>query len=336
MRVSDNLLVMITPRRLLHLHTLAAHGHFGRAAKALNISQPALSKSIQALEEELGVALLQRNRGMVILTLFGDMVLKRGKLLLTAEEDLRREIDLLAGCNAGSLKVALGPYPSVISGYRAIARLSARHPKLRITVHVAGWREVARQVLTRTVDLGIAEIGDLGNEEELASEPLGRHRGYMFCRPGHPLMDGGPVSLSQALAFPWVGTRVPARIAERFPRPVDGAGAIDPLTGDFVPAMEIDVPMQIAELVANSDALAMGTLKMLDADLLAGRVSILPMTQPEIRANYGVMYLKARSLSPAATAFMSEIRAVEAEVIALETAITERYFPSGQPGSPAG
>jgi DNA-binding transcriptional LysR family regulator len=142
--------------------------------------------------------------------------------------------------------------------------------------------------------------------------------------------------LPQALAFPWVGTRVPARIAERFPRPVDGAGAIDPLTGDFVPAMEIDVPMQIAELVANSDALAMGTLKMLDADLLAGRVSILPMTQPEIRANYGVMYLKARSLSPAATAFMSEIRAVEAEVIALETAITERCFPSGQPGSPAG
>ena len=51
---------------------------------------------------------------------------------------MRREIDLLAGCGGGSLKVALGPYPSIISGGLAIARLSARYPKLRVTLHVAG------------------------------------------------------------------------------------------------------------------------------------------------------------------------------------------------------
>jgi hypothetical protein len=71
------------------------------------------------------------------------------------------------------------------------------------------------------------------------------------------------------LAFPWVGTRIPARIANHFPRPVDAAGAIDPANGDFVPAVNLDVSMHVPELLANSDALAVGTLKMFDTDLLA-------------------------------------------------------------------
>jgi DNA-binding transcriptional LysR family regulator len=328
---------MITARRLLHLRTLVEHGNFGRAANVLNISQPALSKSIQALEGELGVPLIERNRGAVILTSFGEMVLERGKLLLNAEEDLRREIDLLAGCGGGSLKVALGPFPSIISGSLAIARLSARYPKLRVTVHVAGWREVAQQVLSRTVDLGIAEIGDLADEEALTTEPVGRHRGYLFCRPDHPLMGLGPVSWAQALAFPWVGTRVPARIANHFPGPLNAAGSIDPANGDFVPAVNLDVSMHVLDLLVNSDALAVGCLKMFDADLLAGRISILPMTGAQYHANYAFIYLKARSLAPAALAFMSEIRAVEAEVVAqMEATIAEHYALTGQPGSPGG
>ena len=137
---------MITQRRLQHLLTLVRYAHFGRAAIALNISQPALTKSIQALEAELGVTLLDRKRGAVTLTAFGELVVQRGKSLLSAEEDMLREIALLAGLEIGSLRVALGPYPSVISGYPALARLLAQRPKISITVHVASWRDVVRQV----------------------------------------------------------------------------------------------------------------------------------------------------------------------------------------------
>ena len=70
---------MITQRRLLHLLTLVEYGHFGRAAEALNISQPALSKSIQALEAELDVPLVDRKSGGVSLTVFGQVVAERSK-----------------------------------------------------------------------------------------------------------------------------------------------------------------------------------------------------------------------------------------------------------------
>ena len=63
---------MITQRRLQHLLALVEHAHFGRAASALDISQPALTKSIQALESELGVTLIDRKHGAVGPTAFGN------------------------------------------------------------------------------------------------------------------------------------------------------------------------------------------------------------------------------------------------------------------------
>jgi DNA-binding transcriptional LysR family regulator len=82
------LFIMITQRRLRHLLSLVEHAHFGRAAEALNISQPALTKSIQALESELGVALLDRKRGALGLTVFGELVARRSRALLDGEADM--------------------------------------------------------------------------------------------------------------------------------------------------------------------------------------------------------------------------------------------------------
>lgn len=83
---------MIIQRRLRHLLSLVEHAHFGRAAEAPNISQPALTKSIQALESELGVALLDRKRGALGLTVFGELVVRRSRALLDGEADMLHEI----------------------------------------------------------------------------------------------------------------------------------------------------------------------------------------------------------------------------------------------------
>lgn len=316
---------MITQRRLRHLLMLVRHAHFGRAAAALNISQPALTKSIQALEAELGVTLLDRKRGAVTLTAFGELVVQRGKGLLNAEEDMLREITQLAGLEIGSLRVALGPYPSVISGYPALARLLARRPKIIIAVHVAGWRDVVRQVVAREVDLGLAELGGLPADDQLATTLVGQHRGRFFCRPGHPALKRGPVELAGLLEFPWVASRLPSRIAANLPQSVCRAGRIDALNGDFVPAIEIDVPFALADLLAGSDALALATLALMEQDLVAGSVALVPTAGIEIQAAYGFIYLKDRSLIPAALAYMEEIRAVEADVAAREAALSRCY-----------
>lgn len=315
----------MTPRRLRQFLALIEHAHFGRAAKALGVSQPALSKSIQLLESELGVTLFDRRTDGVVLTAFGQLLRERSLRLLLAEEDLRRDIALLAGGDIGALRVAFGPYPSVTSGYASIARLHARHPQIKVTAHVAGWREVAHQVATGVVDLGIAEISTLQGQEEFTCELLGEHEGRLFCRPGHPLLSQKrSPTLAQTLDYPWVASRIPLRLATHLlPATLGCAGAYDSLTGDFVPAIEIDVPMQIVKFVESSNALALGNLSTFEQEIRAGVIVPLPAHAPALRTRYGFIYLKERSLPPAVEVYMREVRAVEAEICQRERVLAQ-------------
>ncbi|NBB34990.1 LysR family transcriptional regulator [Pseudomonas kielensis] len=315
----------MTPRRLRQFLALIEHAHFGRAAKTLGISQPALSKSIQLLESELGVTLFDRRPEGVVLTAFGRLLHEKSHRMLMVEEDLRRDIALLAGGDIGALKVALGPYPSVTSGYASIARLHARHPQIRITAHVAGWREVAHQVASGTVDLGIAEISTLQGQEEFTCELLGEHEGRLFCRPGHPLLSQKrSPTLAQTLDYPWVASRIPLRLATHLlPATLGCAGAYDALTGDFVPAIEIDVPMQIVQFVESSNALALGNLSTFEPQIRAGEIVPLPTHDLALRTHYGFIYLKERSLPPAVEAYMREVRAVEEEICQRERVLAQ-------------
>ena len=322
----DNLLlIVITQRRLRHLLSLVEHAHFGRAAAALHISQPALSKSIQALEAELGVTLLDRRRGGVALTAFGELVIQRSRGLLDAEEDLLREIALLAGIETGSLRVALGPYPSVVSGYPAMARLLARYPKITVAMHVTGWREVAQQVAAREVDLGIAELSGIQDDDQFVTQLVGQHRGRVFCRPDHPILAAGRATLHQLLDYPWMASQLPARIAAALPRALGRAGRIDPATGDFMPAVQVDVPMQLADLLAGSDALALASLALMEHELEAGKLAVVPTRDVAFQAAYGFIHLKGRSLTPAAQAYMDAVSAVEVNIVEREEALASRY-----------
>ena len=316
---------MITQRRLLHLLTLVEYGHFGRAAEALNISQPALSKSIQALEAELDVPLVERKSGGVSLTVFGQVVAERSKPLLTVEDDLRREIRLLNEHQIGSLTVAFGPYPSITCGYAGAARLLARHPGINIGMRVSGWHEVAQQVQARTVDLGIAEISALQGHEQFTTELLGEHEGRLFCRPGHPLLSAGPLTPAMLFEYPWICPRIPERSRAALPAELGAAGTIDPLNGDFVPAIEIDVPMHLDTFLHASDALAISLLSNMESALLAGEVALVPVTGLALNAHYGFIYLRNRSLAPAAKAYMDEVRALEAEIRAKERRLAEQF-----------
>ena len=79
---------MITFRQLKYLDALATHRHFGRAAAACAVTQPALSMQIRDLEKRLGVELIERRPGEVMLTEIGEEVVRRGEHLLAAARDL--------------------------------------------------------------------------------------------------------------------------------------------------------------------------------------------------------------------------------------------------------
>ncbi|MGZ8980385.1 MAG: LysR substrate-binding domain-containing protein [Burkholderiaceae bacterium] len=138
-------------------------------------------------------------------------------------------------------------------------------------------------------------------------------------------MRNDRTTLSDLLGYPWAHTRVPPRIAAKFPRTRVRAGRIDELTGDFVPAVELYVPMQLSTLLANSDVLAFGLFLMVERDLEEGRLAYLPTPDFDIRGSYGFIFRRNRSLSPAALAFMDAVRDVEKACVEREAQLEANY-----------
>jgi DNA-binding transcriptional LysR family regulator len=322
---------MITPLRLRHAASLAEHGSFRRAAMTLRISQPALSKSVQALESALGVRLFERRRDGVIPTEFGRLVLEHSRGLVQAESELLRQIQLLAGLEAGELKIAFGPLPGALSVYPAAGALLARHPNLRLSLQSVSWREVIHAVVEKEVDLGIAEISGARQDDSLQTELVGEHRAYFLCRAGHPILRNSRVTLAELVGYPWTTTRLPLRMAETLPLATGRAGAIDKLTGDFVPAVDVWSASNVGELIEQSEVLALAPLSLLERQLVSGTVVVVPGGGIDLRSRYGFVYLRSRPLSPAAKVYMAEIRAHEKLVTRHEALLATTYAPARRP-----
>jgi len=315
--------MIITDTRLRHLLCVAEHGHFGLAAESLKISQPSLSKSIQGLEAALGVKLLDRQRTGVVLTVYGELVLEHGKSLLREQLEMLREIELLANLDIGLARVKLGPYASIISGYPAAGRLSAKHPEIRLSLDVEGWRDVFPSVIDEQADFGIGEIGPWEKDPRFVIEPLVPHCARFFCRPDHPILNKSPSSLEDLAAYPWAAPRLPGRLTSNLPSGDYPAGHFDPVNGEFVPAIQINIPCSPGLFLAGTDVLVIGTLALLESELAAGTAA--PVPGCNFQSAYGFGYLKKRSLSPLAVAYMAEIRAVEAEFIQREKRLAAIY-----------
>ena len=301
-------------RALRHVLALGRHRHYGRAAAALNLSQPALSRSIATLERNLGVRLFDRTRRGVRPTTYGELVLARGEGLMTGAADLQRELGRLQGLQAGELRVGAGLYPAEISVAPAMGRIAGRHPGLRLSLASVGWRPVVDAIVGGELDLAVVELSPLARTKDLELEPLPPHPGAFVVRPGHALARRRELRLADILAYPLVGPKLPPRVgaylarASRYP-------LVDEV-GDYVPALKVDGVATARQIVAASDGVAALPRPLVARDLAEGTLVALTFHAAWLRTNYGFAWPRERPLSPPAQAFMAEVRAVEAEVTA--------------------
>jgi DNA-binding transcriptional LysR family regulator len=201
-------------RQLAHLVALAEQGSFGRAAEAVHLSQPALSRSIDSLEEDLGARLVDRVYGQVRFTAAGELVLARARELVADAELVRRDVAQLQGLAIGSLNVGMGPFAANMLGRLVLSQLMRRHPQLAIQVDLADANELAERLHRREIDLFIADTRDLKKQPGLSMKRLPNVPVSFFVAPGHPLLAKEGVTLDQALDFP-VGQPATARRCER-------------------------------------------------------------------------------------------------------------------------
>jgi DNA-binding transcriptional LysR family regulator len=311
----------LTP--IQHALALAQTRNFARAAEVVHITQPALSRSIAALERELGVRLFDRLTTGVELTSFGKLLIERGSQLIGDVALIKREIDLLGGLETGSLAVATGPYASESLVGRVASRLLARHPGLNVSVQTMDARDVVSGVLEARFDVGVASSARIAKAPKLVIAALEPHAVHFVCRPGHPLGRQKNLELTQLLQYPIVAGHM-AGDAAQFARISGASGRFDADTGDFQPTIQVNSMGLAREIVAYSDALLPATLSMVQYEVDVGRLMLLDAKPLPISMHPCYFYRRGRTPSPAALTFMEMLRGADAEMAAMERRAIKR------------
>jgi DNA-binding transcriptional LysR family regulator len=296
-------------RQLQHFVEVAREGNYARAAESLGVAQPTLTRSIQSLERQVGGRLLDRGRAGATPTPLGDELLQRAEVLLRQAAETERELQSLTGLGAGHLRIGAGAYAADISVGAAAARLIRKHPGITIDISIDDWTRLVARMLAGDIDLAVAEASTAIDQERLEVEPLPQHKGVLFCRAGHPLLGlGSPPSLADLFKFPFVNTSFP----ERLERLV----AKDGMHSGFSVRHRADTFELIRRIVLETDAVAGAVPAQIAADVASGRVVTLPLDLPGLHTAYGIIRRSRRTVSPAAAAFVEELREVEAEIAA--------------------
>jgi DNA-binding transcriptional LysR family regulator len=142
-------------RRLTQFVAVAETLHFGRAAERLSMAQPPLSRAIRSLEEELGVALFERNKKRVVLSDAGHALLPDAKALLAAADGLARTARSAAEGERGSLTLAFVSIVDYSFLPRLLRRFTQTYPGIRVALREAT-SDVQLQALARSeIDAGI-------------------------------------------------------------------------------------------------------------------------------------------------------------------------------------
>jgi LysR family transcriptional regulator, hydrogen peroxide-inducible genes activator len=187
-------MINVTLRQLRYFDALARHGHFGRAAEACAISQPAISMQIKELEEALGGGLLERNARQVVLTKFGEELAQRIRDILRSVDELgdfaRASRDRLAGQLRIGMIPTIAPYllPKVIEN---LARL---HPELDIRVRETVTPKLIQELAEGRLDTAIVALPV--SEPSLTEVALFKEN-FLLVRPGEA--EGTPVPSSETL-----------------------------------------------------------------------------------------------------------------------------------------
>lgn len=294
---------------------LTEHGHFARAARALGITQPALSLGIRRLERELGARLFDRVRGGVSPTPFGEAAVRRAREMVDGGEELMREISLLKGLQSGSLVVVAGTFAAEVSGHRALGRIMQRHPSMKCRLELREWNRCTEMLLTRKADIALAEITVAAAEPLLVSELIATHSGSFYCRAGHPVLRVRRPAMRQLSSFPWVLVPLPPRLYHSLEDMQPAAGSFDEEQQQFIPAVRVETVGGMKQIVARSDALSAAPMALIQDEIRSGVLAPIRFEAPWLRLNYGFVYLRDRMLSPAARAFMAEVRAIEEEFV---------------------
>lgn len=312
---------MFDLNHISHFLAVLRHGHFGRAAEEMHISQSALTRSIQVLEKKVGKQLLLRSRGRVRLTSEGEIVALHGERMLRERDSLLVELDRYATADEGEIRIGLGAFPAEQSGLTAASCLVGSNGDLLCQLRIGDYREITQDILAQRIDLGFCDLAAAREEERIQCRPT--HRWPLFCytKPDHPLQLMRNPSIKDIFDYQIIGVRKPKRINVDAQR----GAYLDELTGEWLPVLNTVNPELVLKLIATSNAVAFAPLALIGDLLEQGQVALVPSQLPGLHLDLGFIHLLERPPEKLAERYMAEVLRIETELVARSRALDRKF-----------
>jgi len=290
-------------RQLTAFLTIVQTGSLGRAAEALHITQPALSRSIKQLEARMGVSLFERHSKGMELTTYGQALLPHARLLKEESALAIEEIDALRGLSKGIVRV--GAIASVASAAlpRAIERLLARWPGLRIQI-MEGVDDVLADALIRNeIDLAIGVSLEETEEISLVADSVWEDLSGIVASTKHPLWQRKKMSFSDLQDERWVlpprGTKPREELHQLFLQ----AGMPPPHV-----VVETRSIVTIKALVLRANFLSSLPMPLYEAEREVNTIAPLPIPHGQLSRRFYVFRRRRGSLPRPAAQLLEELR----------------------------
>lgn len=284
-------------RQLRYFLALTEHRSFVRAADAMGITQPAFSRSIQGLENELGCQLVDRGSKDLRPTPEGQVVLQHALTLVRGASNLTNEINQMTKLDAGEVRFGAGPALAARLVPDALLRFMAAHPRVRASLEVNNWENLSRSLSRDEIEFFVADIRQFEADPSFQTRPLTPRAGLFFCRAGHPLLAKESLSTNDLFDYPLAATRIP----------VGARKVLANLSGKA--NLELHVECEqfplLEQIVRRSDAVGIGTCEALREGLASGELvqlhlRNLPLNMESLSARCGIITRTGYRLSPAA------------------------------------
>ena len=201
----------MTLLQLKYISTVAKYGSFCKAAQALYVSQPGISKMVCALEEELGITIFVRSAAGITLTAEGRELLNMGERLLKDAEHISRHFTQDMGKTHETLSVSSQHYCFVVDALMDYQRASKKDD-YTYKLLVGQGPEVIQQVSDKTTELGVLFISDRSRkhmnrvfgDNHLEFHPLVNSKPYVFIHETHPLAKKSVLTLEELQPYPCI------------------------------------------------------------------------------------------------------------------------------------
>lgn len=295
---------IVNLKRLEHLISVSEEGSLAGAARRVHLTQPALTRSIQALEDEAGMALFDRGPRGVTLTAAGRMMKERAQRILFETRCLARDLSLMQKHEIGSVQLGMGPYAAAMLLPEVLSALHRDWPKLKLRAEVNSPPALFAALEAEDLDFLVVEAGTIPAGAELEVHKLAPEPAGCFARPRHPLC-ARTATLAQLRETALVSVVFGGSGDNRW-RKLLRCKPGDPLP---IQVQSNDLHA-LVHLVRHSNAVLFAPVRAVRHELAVGTLKQISVDDmPGGTLQYCIVHLTQRTLSPAAARAAAAIEA---------------------------